>query len=302
MRKLRHFILIIYKHDLNWLFELSGMPGQGFIAGNWDKFGLGSKGLTVFSSSHGFDTTKFVAQTGYDFSFFSSRFEKFGSRIGTHKNLPGKLLRIWMLSNLDHGLKDSPCSPREPLKSKKNRVYFLQIFYLISVWTCIFFICARFSTWACSCLHCWIQRSFWFLFGPRCRMVVKVAVGLSPWNCFMCRWRWWFWMNFAPQTSHVYFRSWPCAWTEPNINADPLKWAWNLLKWASTFMVLLNFSGQSGHWMVFSWLSLLWFLKSISVAKVFPHTSHGNLFASSGSCFNQGFGTRALNQYYWSVC
>ena len=146
MRKLRHFILIIYKHDLNWLFELSGMPGQGFIAGNWDKFGLGSKGLTVFSSSHGFDTTKFVAQTGYDFSFFSSRFEKFGSRIGTHKNLPGKLLRIWMLSNLDHGLKDSPCSPREPLKSKKNRVYFLQIFYLISVWTCIFFyLCQVFN-------------------------------------------------------------------------------------------------------------------------------------------------------------
>ena len=83
------------------------------------------------------------------------------------------------------------------------------------------FICARFSTRACSCLCCyWIQRSFWFLFGPRCRMVVKVAVGLSPWNCFICRCRWWFWMNFAPQTSHLYFRSWPWAWTERNNHAE----------------------------------------------------------------------------------
>ena len=124
-----------------------------------------------------------------------------------------RLLTPSRISRTDHAVLTSG--------NQWKRLDFIFRIYLISVeHVNIFFICARFSTWPCSCLcFYWIQRSFWFLFGPRCRMVVKVAVGLSPWNCFICLWRWWFWMNLAPQTSHLYFRSWPCAWTERNNQA-----------------------------------------------------------------------------------
>ena len=88
-------------------------------------------------------------------------------------------------------------------QSIKNHVKLKLMFYLWSKQQAIQFVNSVVWSWK-------VNQD---LFGPLCRILVKVAIAVSPWKFFRCRNKWRRWINFAPQKSHSCLRSWPCTCT-----------------------------------------------------------------------------------------